>query len=300
MSTGAGRVMEAHPAVVAISSHVVRGAIGNRSVVHVLESFGFQVWSVPTVILPYHPGHGRATRIEPDPALFAPLLDNLLNSKWFGETAAIITGYMANAAQAAKVADFVAAAKAANPRLVYLCDPVIGDAGGLYVAAGTAQAIRDRLLPMADIATPNLHELAWLAGLEKPPVDAAGAADAARRLGVATVLVTSAPAFMRGNTSNLLVDKTAATLAEHRLVAGPGNGSGDLVAALFLAWLLSGAKPAEALEKTSASIFELMARAARRGSDELMPQADPECLARPVTAVTLRAIAGAAVRGGAG
>lgn len=278
------------PAVIAISSHVARGAVGNRSIVNALETFGFPVWAVPTVLLPYHPGHGRATRIEPDPALFGPFLDDLLASKWIGETGAIITGYMANAAQAIKVGEFVAAARKANPRLVYLCDPVTGDTNGLYVAEATAAAIRDHLLPQADIATPNLFELGWLAGGERPG-DAVAAVAAARRLGPAMVLVTSAPAYMRGNTANLLVERDSATLAEHRLVNGPGNGSGDLVAGLFLALLLSGSAPVEALEKVSASIFEIMSRAGRRGSDELMPQADPQSLLNPVATVTLRAIA---------
>ncbi|HSO48274.1 MAG TPA: pyridoxal kinase [Rhizobiaceae bacterium] len=278
------------PAVIAISSHVARGAVGNRSIVNALETFGFPVWAVPTVLLPYHPGHGRATRIEPDPVLFKPFLDDLLASKWFGETGAIITGYMANAAQAEKVGEFVAAARKANPRLVYLCDPVIGDTNGLYVAEATAAAIRDHLLPQADIATPNLFELGWLAGCERPG-DPVAAVAAARRLGPSMVLVTSAPAYMRGNTANLLVERESATLAEHRLVNGPGNGSGDLVAGLFLALLLSGSTPVEALEKVSASIFEIMSRAARRGSDELMPQADTQSLLNPLSAVTLRAIA---------
>ncbi len=278
------------PAVIAISSHVARGAVGNRSIVNALETFGFPVWAVPTVLLPFHPGHGRATRIEPDPALFGPFLDDLLGSKWIGETGAIITGYMANATQAEKVGGFVAAARKANPRLVYLCDPVIGDTNGLYVGESTAAAIRDHLLPQADIATPNLFELAWLSGSERPG-DAVSAVETARTLGPSVVLVTSAPAYMRGNTANLLVERESATLAEHRIVNGPGNGSGDLVAGLFLARLLSGSAPVEALEKASASIFEIMSRAARRGSDELMPQADPQSLLNPVAIVTLRAIA---------
>ena len=45
-----------------------------------------------------------------------------------------------------------------------LVDPVLGDAGRLYVAQETAEAIRDRLIPLADIATPNLFELGWLTG----------------------------------------------------------------------------------------------------------------------------------------
>jgi pyridoxine kinase len=280
----------ARPAVVAISSQVARGAIGNRSIVHALEAFGYPVWAVPTILLPFHPGHGPSTRIEPDPAQFGPFLDDLLGSKWFAEIGAIITGYMANAVQAGKVAEFVAAAKEKNPDLVYLCDPVIGDAGGLYVKPETAAAIRDLLLPQSDIATPNIHELAWLTN--RPGLsDAAGAVAAARILPPATVMVTSTPGFMRGNIGNLLVEPDGASLAEHRLVAGPGNGGGDLLSGLFLALLLEGLRPVEALEKATASIFEVMSRAAQRGSDELMPQADTKSLVQPMSPVTMRRVA---------
>lgn len=278
------------PAVIAISSQVARGAIGNRSIVHALEAFGYPVWAVPTVLLPFHPGHGPSTRIEPDRALFGPFLDDLLHSKWFAEAGAIITGYMANAAQAEKVASFVTAAKAKNPALVYLCDPVIGDAGGLYVKPETADAIRDLLLPQAGIATPNIHELAWLTN--RPALaDAAAAVSAARMLGAPMVMVTSTPGFMRGNIGNVLVEPSGATLAEHRLVAGPGNGGGDLLSGLFLALLLEGLRPVEALEKATSSIFEVISLAARRGSDELMPQADTKSLVQPMSPVTMRTIA---------
>jgi pyridoxine kinase len=53
-------------AVIVISSHVARGSVGNRAVVFALETLGFPVWAVPTIILPWHPGHGRATRIVPE------------------------------------------------------------------------------------------------------------------------------------------------------------------------------------------------------------------------------------------
>ena len=47
--------------------------------------------------------------------------------------------------------------------LSILVDPVIGDEeGGLYVEEPVAAAIRDRLLPIASIATPNHFELGWL------------------------------------------------------------------------------------------------------------------------------------------
>ncbi len=278
------------PAIVCISSHVARGAVGNRSAVFALESFGFPVWSVPTVLLPFHPGHGPATRIEPDPNQFAGFLADLLNARWTVEIGAVMTGYMANARQAREVAEFISALRRKLPHLLYLCDPVIGDHGGLYVPRETAEAIRDRLLPLADIATPNRHELAWLAGTG-PLETAREAIAAARGLGPTRVVVTSTAAFMRGNIANLLVEREGAWMAEHRLVDGPANGGGDMFSALFLANLLQGMSGPDALARATAAIYEAVARAASRGSDELMPPADRASLMRPAARVELRNLA---------
>jgi pyridoxine kinase len=278
------------PAVIAISSHVARGAVGNRSIVHAFEAFGHSVWAVPTVMLPYHPGHGRSTRIEPEAAKFADYLDDLAGSRWVEEVGAIITGYMASPLQAGAVARFVRTMKERLPDIPYLCDPVIGDAGGLYVREEIAAAIRDELLPLSTIATPNRHELSWLAG--KVQVETASQAEsAARRLGTQTVIVTSAPALMRGNVANLLVEPKATAIAEHRLVDGPRNGAGDLFGAIFLARRLNGLSSVEALEKASASVLEVVSHAAKSGSDELMPQADTRSILSPAAMVSVRSIA---------
>jgi pyridoxine kinase len=283
------------PAVIAISSHVARGAVGNRSIVHVFETFGHSVWAVPTVMLPFHPGHGRSTRIEPDPARFSGYLDDLAGSKWLGEVGAIITGYMASAEQVLQVARFVRRVKERIPTIPYLCDPVIGDAGGLYVAREIASAIRDELLPLATMATPNRYELAWLSA--RATIETAAEAEAAaRELGTETVIVTTAPVLMRGNVANLLVDAKGTAIAEHRIVDGPRNGAGDLLAALFLARRIGGLAPVEALEKASASVLEIVAHAARMGNDELMPQAVSHSILSPMTMVSVRSIATAARR----
>ena len=64
------------------------------------------------------------------------------------------------------MARLVKAAKERNPQLTYVCDPVMGDLGGLYIPVETATAIRDHLIPIADIATPNRYELQWMVGGE--------------------------------------------------------------------------------------------------------------------------------------
>ena len=151
-------------AVIVISSHVARGSVGNRAAVFALETLGHPVWAVPTVILPWHPGHGRATRIVPEPDQFAALMKDLENARWLGEVGAVLSGYLGDARQAVAVASLVKAVKAKNPKALYICDPVMGDSGGLYVPLETATAIRDLLMPIADIATPNRYELEWMSG----------------------------------------------------------------------------------------------------------------------------------------
>ncbi len=273
-------------AVIVISSHVVRGSIGNRAAVFALERLGHPVWAVPTVTLPWHPGHGPATRIVPDEAQFTALIADIERAPWTDEVTAVLTGFMSNAAQVKAVAKLIASLKARNPKLQYICDPVIGDLKGLYVAEATAVAIRDELLPLADIATPNRYELAWLTGTE--PTNNQELMEAALRAGPDTMLVTSAFAMMRDSISNVLVTRTQALMAEHRIVQGPGNGMGDLTSALFLAHRMAGMNEEKALQMTTAAVFEILARAAKRGADELMLEADAASLERPMAMVQLR------------
>ena len=273
-------------AVIVISSHVARGTVGNRAMVFALETLGFPVWAVPTVTLPWHPGHGKAARIVPPPAEFAALMRDLEGARWLGEVAGVISGYLGDATQAQAVASLVKAVKSVNPSALYLCDPVMGDKEGLYVSGDIAAAQRDRLMPLADIATPNRHELEWMTGvkLETPGAVAEAALDA----GPPTMLVTSSPALMARGTGNLLLTADAAMMAEHRVIERPPNGLGDLTAALFLARLLAGEAAQKALQTTTESVFEVLARAAKRGADELTLETDAQSLSHPMAMVQTR------------
>ncbi len=273
-------------AVIVVSSHVARGSVGNRAAVFALETLGFPVWAVPTVILPWHPGHGRATRIVPDPEQFAALMKDLEKAPWLGEVAGVLSGYLGNVEQATAVASLVKAVKARNPDATYVCDPVMGDMGGLYVPKQLAEALRDVLVPIADIATPNRYELEWIAGTKLE--DLRTTMIAAMEAGPRTMLVTSAPAMMKGGIGNLLINRTEALLAEHRAIERPPNGLGDLTAAVLLARLLDGQPTAKALQTTTASVFEILARTTKRGGDELQIETDAQSLSHPMAMVQLR------------
>jgi len=273
-------------AVIVVSSHVARGSVGNRGVVFALETLGHPVWAVPTVILPWHPGHGRATRIVPEPAEFAALLKDLERARWLGEVGAVLSGYLGDPGQAGAIASLVKAVRARNPRALYVCDPVLGDSGGLYVPQETAAAIRDVLIPLADIATPNRFELEWISGAKLD--DLRSVIAAALDAGPPSMLVTSAPAMLAGSIGNLLLTSTDALLAEHRIIEKPPNGLGDLIAAVYLARLLAGQPIAKALQSATASVFEILARTAKRGGDELQIETDAQSLSHPMAMVQLR------------
>lgn len=279
-------VTENPRAVIVISSHVARGSVGNRAAVFALETLGFPVWAVPTVVLPWHPGHGRATRIVPEPSQFEALMADLAGAPWLGEVTAVLSGYLGDAGQAKSIAALVSAVRAGNPQALYVCDPVMGDVGGLYVPQDTAEALRDVLLPIADIATPNRYELAWMCGRALDDIRSVIAA--ALAAGPPTMLVTSAPAMMAGGTGNLLVTPSEALLSEHRIIERPPNGLGDLTAAVFLARLLDGQPAARALQTTTASVFEILARTSKRGADELTLETDAQSLSHPMAMVHLR------------
>ncbi len=273
-------------AVIVISSHVVRGSVGNRAAVFALETLGFPVWAMPTVVLPWHPGHGPSTRLTFPESDFDKAIDDLIRAPWLGEVKAVLTGYFGNAAQIRSVARLIRALKEKNPDLLYVCDPVMGDLGGLYIPQPTAEAIRDELIPLATIATPNRYELAWLSGA---PLDTNNMImDAAIALGPPRMLVTSAVPMMAGGTGNLYLTGKHALLAEHRLIDNPPNGLGDLMGALFLGRLLAGMDDEKALQMATASVFEILARTAKRGGDELTLETDASSLSSPMAMVQMR------------
>ncbi|RVK20608.1 pyridoxal kinase PdxY [Sinorhizobium medicae] len=273
-------------AIIVISIHVVRGAVGNRAAVFALETLGHRVWALPTVILPWHPGHGPSTRVIMPDADFRSIIDDLIRAPWIGEVRAVLSGYMGSPAQAAGVARLVAALRERNPDLFYACDPIIGDAGGLYVPVEIATAIRELLMPLATLATPNRFELSWLAGAALEAN--ADLLEAAVDLGPSPVLVTSAIPMMSGGTGNLYLSGRHALLAEHRLIDSPPNGTGDLLSAVFLARLLEGLPEERALQMATASVYEIIARSRKRDADELTLEQDASSLATPMAMVQMR------------
>ena len=262
--------MKAKPHIIAISSHVAYGAVGNRIIVPILEKLGLQVTAVPTIQLSWHPGmnakFGHGARITPDEAAFDAMIKSLAGAPWLGGVSGIITGYLGNAAQAKTIAGLVSALKTANPDAIYLCDPVTGDHGGLYVPEPTATAIRENLWQIADIVTPNLFEFQWMTGSaanSEEPLKAA-----ARALNKRTVVITSVEAG-DGLIGNLWVEPQQSALVTHAIARPAPNGTGDMLAAVFFGNCIKGFKANVALEMADAAVFAAIRHSIKHRTDSL-------------------------------
>ncbi|TYC70077.1 pyridoxal kinase [Stappia sp. BW2] len=284
--------------VLVITSQVVRGGISGRGLTFALERIGHDVWFLPTILLPWHPGQGKGKRIVAPAADFAAIVEDLAASPKLAEIGAIISGYLGDPDQAGPISALIKAVKAHNPEAFYVCDPVMGDehdgSGNLYVPTATAEAIRDQLVPLADVVTPNAFELGWLTGREIDSETQALAA--ARSLGNERVMVTSSPALRRNAIANLLAGPRGAVAAEHAAIANPPHGTGDLIAGLFLSNLLAGQNDEEALKRASASVFELVARSVRKGADELLFAEEQNSVVKAMALVTSRRVLEAKAR----
>ncbi len=171
------------------------------------------------------------------------------------------------------VADFVTEAKAINPRLTYVCDPVMGDAGpGLYVPEAIADVMRDRLLPIADIATPNPFELSWLTGQSIATLKDLEAA--ATLLGIApdASLIATGCALEdtpAGHIESVILGADGASRhpVEHLPIALPGTG--DLFAGLIVASLARGVPLPQAVEKAQLLTSRALNHARTLGASEV-------------------------------
>lgn len=263
--------------VLAISSQVARGHVGLAAIVPALQRLGHDVIALPTILLSNHPGHRTAAGEQVSPDLLQRMLDALDKNGWLGGIDAILTGYLPSVPHVQFAADAVRRVRPQAAHVRVLVDPVLGDAPkGLYIDAAAAAHIRDHLMTLADVATPNVFELGWLTSLTV--ADAGEAVRAARELDARRILVTSVPAA-GGMMSNILIDKPASEIFAAN-VSNRGkvpNGTGDLMSALYLGHDLRRSAQAFALAVAGVDA----AIAASVGRDELALAASPDAWAGP-------------------
>lgn len=259
--------------VISIQSQVVHGHVGNSAAVFPMQAKGLEVAAVPTALLSNHPHYPTMHGEILSPGLVAGLLQGVEERGLVAEARVVVSGFLGSVGNGEVVADFIARARARNPALIYVCDPVMGDDDlGVFVVEGLVELFRERLVPQAGIITPNQYELELLAG--QPARDAASLAAAAASLtarGTGAVVVTGCT-----------LDDTAPGMVE-TILPLPGGlhrspvprlpirpcGTGDIFTALLVARLCAGRPLPEAVAGATAEVLAVLERTRAAGTEEM-------------------------------
>ncbi|XP_072949274.1 pyridoxal kinase [Epargyreus clarus] len=248
------------PRVLSIQSHVVHGYVGNKSAVFPLQVLGFEVDAINTVQFSTHTGykHIKGNVLQNDE--LEELIEGLILNGVDYYTH-FLTGYSRSPDSLKQIAQIITKLRLKNPNLVYVCDPVMGDNGEMYVPEEILPAYRDVVVPLADILTPNQFEAELITGMPMKDLDGAlKVIEALHNKGVKIVALSS---------TDLGDDKVMVALASNRdtcykieitKMDAQFTGTGDLFAALFLAWFhKSGSDLKMTLEKTIATMQGIVA-----------------------------------------
>lgn len=271
--------------ILSIQSHVSYGHVGNSAAVFPLQRIGHEVWPVHTVNFSNHTGYGQWGGELIPAAQVRNVIDGMEQRGAFGRIDAILSGYQGGSDIADVIVDAVARIKEANPQAVYACDPVMGNAkSGCLVSDLIPPLLRDKVVPVADIITPNQFELEYLTGV--PAHDTASTLEAiaaAQEMGPNTVLVTSVrrPETPADAIEMIAANEQGAWLVRTPFIDFKRNGSGDVTAALFTGHYIRERNAADALARTASSVFDLIETTFKADSRELLIIESQEAIAHP-------------------
>jgi pyridoxine kinase len=275
----------ARVSILSIQSSVAYGHVGNSAAVFPLQRLGVEVWPVHTVHFSNHTGYGewRGPLLAADDV--RAVIRGVEERGAFPAVDAVLSGYQGGEDIGDVILDAVERVKAANPEAIYACDPVMGNArSGCFVHPAIPVLLRERVVPRADLITPNQFELGFLTGTEPRTVEETLASvDLARAMGPSTVLVTSVerPDAPEDTIEMMAVTDDGAWVVQTPRLPMKANGSGDVTAALFTAHLLETGDPAVALARTASSVFDLLSTTLESGERELQLVQSQEAIAQP-------------------
>lgn len=153
----------------------------------------------------------------------------------------LLTGYIGSVSFLNTVLEVVNKLRSINPNLTYVCDPVMGDEGKLYVPTELVSVYREKVVPVASMLTPNQFEAELLTGSRiVSEQDGREACKTLHAAGPSKVVITS-----------INIDGNLLLVGSHKKDKGQSpeqfkivipkvpayfTGTGDLMTALLLGW----------------------------------------------------------------
>lgn len=265
--------MVADRRVLSVQSHVVHGYVGNRAAVFPLQLLGFEVDVINSVQMCCHGGYPTFTGQRLDGDDLRTLVQGLAANEVLNHSH-LLTGYIG---KASFLREIVWLRSMLPSDCCYLCDPVLGDNGALYVPEELVGIYRAEVLPHVSVLTPNQFEAELLAETKISNLaDAAAACDALHKLGPKTIIITSMDipdATCGGQSVAMMLSEAQRSKWLLRLPRLEGSfvGTGDLAAAMILGWTqLHLSEAPAALEKTGAVLQEVLRRTVSLNSSRVI------------------------------
>lgn len=262
--------------VLTVQSHVAYGFVGNTAAVFPLQLMGFTPIVVNTVQFSNHTGHPtfRGEVFSKDHLL--DVIQGLRERELFPKIEGLLTGYLGDVQTGEIILDLAKEIKAANPRALWCCDPVLGDTGpGVYVRPEIQGFMKNEMLQdAANITTPNQFELELLSG--KKLTSREDAVRTARELFCTgnnrTVFVTSlrTPDIPQEEIDTLAVTKDEAWVVKTPFIKMSGQGEeskgtatavagqGDVFTSVAFGTFLQTKDLKEALEHAVSTLYMLV------------------------------------------
>uniref|UniRef100_A0A2P2KV84 pyridoxal kinase n=1 Tax=Rhizophora mucronata TaxID=61149 RepID=A0A2P2KV84_RHIMU len=226
--------------VLSIQSHTVQGYVGNKSAIFPLQLLGYDVDPINSVQFSNHTGYPTFKGQVLNGQQLWELIEGLEANDLLYYTH-LLTGYIGSVSFLNTVLKVINKLRTINPKLKYVCDPVLGDEGKLYVPAELVAVYHERVVPLATMLTPNQFEAEQLtASRIVSERDGREACNTLHAAGPSKVVITSIN--IDGNLFLIGSDqKEKGQTPEQFKIVIPKisayfTGTGDLMTALLLGW----------------------------------------------------------------
>ncbi|KAH9675552.1 Pyridoxal kinase [Citrus sinensis] len=211
--------------VLSIQSHTVQGYVGNKSAVFPLQLLGYDVDPIHSVQFSNHTGKLLTLLLKNSLRTLRPDIwceSFNLYKRRHKLVAQFSLGYIGSVSFLNTILQVVEKLRSINPNLIYVCDPVMGDEGKLYVPSELVSVYREKVVPVASMLTPNQFEAEQLTGFRiGSEADGREACKILHAAGPAKVVITS-----------INIDGNLFLIGSHQ----KEKGTGDLMTALLLGW----------------------------------------------------------------
>ena len=259
--------VQSFPLIGSIQNSVGIGFLGNEATFAIACALGARVVHAQSQFASAHGGVSGRTSATADVAQFRRDVDFVIRAR----PAVLQVGFLPRPLHVDVVASLLPDYKG-----VVLLDPVIGDAKkGLYISEETARAIVERLVPLAQIITPNRFEADILLGTGNRNMSEYAYLNGLFDLGPEAVAITS---FSRDPEKHRTTTLFSNGYSYHRINGPffpryPAHGAGDVFSAAVTTFIALGGSPFAATLLATALASRAVANTTNYGGATVDPVA---------------------------